>query len=291
MVECSSGKIDPKTLPKVGRDTSLVGLGYDWAVTIDSGVPRSAAATGPEPLGAELAERLTVARMPDGSPEVFATIQGEGASQGVPSTFLRLAVCNLRCSWCDTAYTWDWKRYARAEQTRTASAGELVASIAALAPRNVVITGGEPLIQRRQLVPLARELVALGRRIEVETNGSIAPGPLAEFVAQFNVSPKLLSSGNEGLRTIRPEVLRAFADPSVNAFAKFVVSNPEDVDEVDTIVREAGFQPEHVILMPQGTTAAELNERGRWLANACVARGYRFSTRLHIFLWGDKRGV
>lgn len=236
-------------------------------------------------------ETLIVARMPDGSPEVFATIQGEGASQGAPSTFLRLAVCNLRCSWCDTAYTWDWSRFSRAEQTMTATTAELLDRMTALPPRNVVITGGEPLIQRRQLVPLARDLVARGFRIEVETNGTIAPGELAPFVAQFNVSPKLASSGNEGLVTIRPDVLRSFAAPGLGAFAKFVLTNPEDLVEVDCIVAAAGFRPERVILMPQGVTAADLNERGRWLAVACVERGYRFSTRLHILLWGDKRGV
>lgn len=236
-------------------------------------------------------EALTVARMPDGRPEVFASIQGEGASQGIPSTFVRLAVCNLRCSWCDTAYTWDWNRYEKADQTIAVSPQELVDAIAAFPPRSVVITGGEPLLQRRQLVPLAKQLVERGFRIEVETNGTVTPGPLSEFVAQFNVSPKLQSSGNVALKTLRPAVLRTFSDPAVNAFAKFVVTHPEDIDEVDAVVREAAFRPEQVILMPQGTTAAELNDRGRWVADACVARGYRFSTRLHIYLWGDKRGV
>jgi 7-carboxy-7-deazaguanine synthase len=69
------------------------------------------------------------------------------------------------------------------------------------------------------------------------------------------------------------------------------VTNPEDVDEVDAVVREIGFRPNQVILMPQGTSVSELNKRGRWVANECVTRGYRFSTRLHIYLWGDKRGV
>ena len=236
-----------------------------------------------------MSEPLLVARMPNGEPEIFATIQGEGISAGEPSTFLRLAICNLACSWCDTAYTWDWKRFSRSEQVMEAEAEDLVTRIAALPPRNVVITGGEPLIQRRQLVPVAHELRARGLRISMETNGTIAPGPLTGLIDQYSVSPKLRSAGNEGLVTIRPEVLAEFG-AMPNAFLKFVVTAPEDLEEAARIASTAGFPPARVILMPEGTTAAALNERGRWLAEACTERGYRFSTRLHVLLWGDARG-
>ena len=134
-----------------------------------------------------MSERLLVACMPSGEPEIFATIQGEGVSAGEPSTFLRLAICNLACSWCDTAYTWDWKRFTRAEQVMAAEPGDLVARIASLPPRNVVITGGEPLIQRRQLVPLVSQLKALGLRVSMETNGTIGPGPMAGLIDQYSV--------------------------------------------------------------------------------------------------------
>jgi organic radical activating enzyme len=167
---------------------------------------------------------------------------------------------------------------------------DAVEAIAALPPRNVVITGGEPLLQRRQLAPLVEMLRAAGFRLEVETNGTVAPGELAGIVDQWNVSPKLRSSGNEGLRTVRPEVLRAFAaEPA--AFLKFVISLPGDVDEAGALATEAGFVSDRVILMPEGRTAAELSAKSTWLAEACAAGGFRFSSRLHILIWGDRRGV
>ncbi len=235
-------------------------------------------------------ERLVLARMADGGPEVFASIQGEGVSMGVPSTFVRLAICNLRCAWCDTAYTWDWKRFDRAASTVTLTPDEVAEAVRGLAPRNVVLTGGEPLLQRRQLAPLAERLKGEGYRLEVETNGTVGPGPLGELVDQFNVSPKLAHSGNAGLRRIVPAVLQELAATG-RAWFKFVVASPADLEEVREVCRAAGAEPGRVVLMPEGTTAAVLAERGRWLAEACTREGYRFSTRLHILLWGDRRGV
>ncbi len=235
-------------------------------------------------------EDLLVARMADGGPEIFASIQGEGVSAGLPSTFLRLAICNLRCDWCDTAYTWDWERYDRQASTLTIPAAEAVEAMAALPPRNAVITGGEPLIQRRQLEPLVRGLRARGFRIEVETNGTVAPGELAGLVDQFNVSPKLAHSGNAGFTRIDPPVLHEFA-AHPNAFFKFVIRGEDDLGEVEDLRRQFAIPPGRVVLMPEGRTAAELTTRSPWLAETCTQRGYRFSTRLHILIWGDKRGV
>lgn len=233
---------------------------------------------------------LLLSRMPDGNPEIFSSVQGEGVSAGVPSTFVRLATCNLRCSWCDTAYTWDWDRYDKAEQVLETSTDTVFADVTARPPRNVVITGGEPLIQRRALAPLAERLHEAGFRIEVETNGTVAPGELATFVTQWNVSPKLRHAGNEGLRTLVPEVLRDFAARE-DAFFKLVVQNESDLNEVEALRAEYDIPAERIVLMPEGRTAAELTERSPWLADVCTARGYRFSSRLHILIWGDKRGV
>lgn len=233
---------------------------------------------------------LLVSRMESGAPEIFASVQGEGASAGVPSTFVRLAVCNLQCSWCDTAYTWDWRRYSRDEQVMELDVAAVVAAVAALPPRNVVVTGGEPLLQRHRLAPLLRSLRNDGRRIEVETNGTIPPGELAGLVDQWNVSPKLRHSGNAGLRRINEPALRALLGQP-NAYVKFVVASESDLAEVEEVVGASGARPEQVILMPEGQTAALLAARGAWIADACVARGYRFSTRLHVLLWGDRRGV
>lgn len=230
--------------------------------------------------------------MADGKPEIFSSVQGEGVSAGVASTFVRLATCNLRCSWCDTAYTWDWSRFDRAEQTMELSVDAIAEDVLSRAPRNVVITGGEPLIQRRQLLPLITRLKAAGLRIEIETNGTIAPGELAqsEGVDQWNVSPKLRHAGNEGLDRLPENVLREFASRP-NAFFKFVVQQESDLAEVEALREQFVIPPERVVLMPEGTTAAQLNARSPWLAETCAERGYRFSSRLHILIWGDKRGV
>ncbi len=233
---------------------------------------------------------LLVSRMAHGGPEIFASIQGEGVSMGVPSTFVRLAVCNLRCSWCDTAYTWDWAHYRRDEQILRMAADTVFAMVGGLGPMNVVITGGEPLIQRRQLLPLIEQLKESGLRVEVETNGTITPDGLGELVDQFNVSPKLSHSGNEGLARIRPRALGWFVD-SGRAWFKFVIDREADLDEVEQIRAEFGIAAARVVLMPQGRTADELKATSAGLAETCAARGYRFSTRLHILLWGDKRGV
>ena len=234
--------------------------------------------------------RLLVSRMADGSPEIFASVQGEGVSAGVPSTFVRLATCNLRCSWCDTAYTWDWARFDRSEQVLDTTAEAIEAAVLARAPRNVVITGGEPLIQRRALFPLVRTLKESGFRFEVETNGTIAPGELAGLIDQWNVSPKLRNSGNEGLERLPDGPLGEFARMA-NAYFKFVVAQPSDLAEVETIRARFNIPSNRIVLMPEGTTAAALNARSPWLAELCTERGYRFSSRLHILIWGDKRGV
>ena len=86
-----------------------------------------------------------------------------------------------------------------------------------------------------------------------------------------------------------PDSLRWFTASDVALF-KFVISQREEVLEVEEIVTQYGISPSRVILMPQGTTPTELRERSPWITDECVRAGYRFSTRLHIILWGDERG-
>ncbi len=235
-------------------------------------------------------ETLLLSRMPSGQPEIFASVQGEGASAGLPSTFIRLAICNLACTWCDTAYTWDWSRFDKSEQVIDAPVADVVSTVAGFAPRNVVVTGGEPMVQRRQLLPLVGALKDSGYRIEVETNGTIAPGELGDLVHQWNVSPKLASSGNAPASAIDAAVLRDFA-ALPGSFFKFVICEPPDIGEAAGIAAAAGMPASRVILMPEGRSPDELTPRSAWLAEACTVRGFRFSSRLHILIWGDKRGV
>jgi len=228
--------------------------------------------------------------MPSGEPEIFRSVQGEGVSVGTPTVFLRLATCNLACSWCDTKYTWDWDSYDFDEQVMPMEESDLEERILGFDLPHLVITGGEPLMQQKALGPLALSLNLRGLFCEVETNGTLAPQPeMVDAVSQWNVSPKLGNSGNGRDRREVPEALRAFRDLET-AYFKFVVVDPSDIDEVLSLSNKHDLPAERVVLMPEGTSAAAINDRGRWLAEACAEHGFRFSTRLHILLWGDQRG-
>ncbi|MCY4619103.1 MAG: 7-carboxy-7-deazaguanine synthase QueE [Chloroflexi bacterium] len=233
---------------------------------------------------------LKIARLPSGEPEVFASIQGEGNSAGRPSTFVRLSLCNLSCAWCDTRYTWDWEHYDPNSEIVGVESAEIVWLVTELGVENVVITGGEPLLQQHGLSVVAESLVQAGYRIEIETNGTLEPQiALKERVAQWNVSPKLFNSGNALDRRLVDRPLRWFAGTE-QAWFKFVIDAPTDLEEVATLVHHYRIPRDRVILMPQGTTAVELGDRSAWLAEVCARQGYRFSTRMHILLWGDERG-
>ena len=228
--------------------------------------------------------------MPSGEPEIFRSVQGEGVSAGTPTVFLRLATCNLACSWCDTKYTWDWDSYDFDQQVMPMQESDLEKRILDFDLPHLVITGGEPLMQQKALAPLAQSLKQRGFFCEVETNGTLAPQQeMVDAVSQWNVSPKLDNSGNDQDRREVPEALQAFRDLD-SAYFKFVVVGPSDIDEVLGLIEKHDLPADRVILMPEGATAAAINDRGRWLAEACAENGFRFSTRLHILLWGDQRG-
>jgi organic radical activating enzyme len=232
---------------------------------------------------------LTLSRLPSGDPEIFASVQGEGVSQGVPSVFVRLSGCNLKCTWCDTKYTWDWTTYDPKVESIRLDPLDVADRVEATAVRNVVITGGEPLQQQRTLLALVSRLKEREHRVEVETNGTYPPSAiLAELIDQWNVSPKLANSGNDAGRE-KPAALTWFA-AQPNAYFKFVVVEPADLAEIEQLVERYGVPAERVLLMPEGRTPAALAERSRWLVDVCRQRGYRFTTRLHVLLWGDQRG-
>ena len=220
--------------------------------------------------------------------EVFASLQGEGASVGMPATFLRLGDCNLSCQYCDTAYSWDWRRYDRKLELFEEPVLVTAARIRQLAPRRLVITGGEPLLQQAALEPLVQELREFC--VEVETNATIVPSQgLLEGVTQWNASPKLASSGMPQPQRAKPEVLAALLGTQ-RAWLKFVVTGTEDLDEIRQLVQSSQWPVEKVILMPEARTAAELRDRSTPIAEAAMQHGYRFSTRLHVLLWQNARG-
>jgi organic radical activating enzyme len=226
--------------------------------------------------------------MPSGEPEIFLSVQGEGRTAGTPSAFVRLATCNLACTWCDTSYTWDWGSFEYEAQVMTMEAGDVYARVEGLGTRNVVITGGEPLLQN--LDPLVSDLKRAGHSVEVETNGTIAPSPkLLINVTRWNVSPKIASSGNTRAKREVPDALRTFADLP-NADWKFVIVDMPDVDEAARLADSYGVPPDRVVLMPEGAKSADIQAKSSWLAAEAVERGLRFSSRLQVLLWGAERG-
>ncbi len=231
--------------------------------------------------------------VPPGPPllvaEVFGpTFQGEGPSAGQQAMFVRLSRCNLHCPGCDTPYTWDTSRFdLRAHTVRTPVA-DLAADVLAASPRLVVITGGEPLLQQPRVTQLVRRLVAAGRRVEIETNGTIAPQPeLVEVVERFNVSPKLPSFAAAGDEPINAAALAAFVETGRAVF-KFVVSAPDDFDVIAALADRHGLAP--IWVMPAGTRSSQLVSDLRRVADETLRRGWNLSGRLHVLLWEDTRG-
>lgn len=222
--------------------------------------------------------------------EIFYSLQGEGTNIGVPSIFIRTALCNLQCSWCDTKYTWDWNQYDYNIEVRELHFSDIEDLLSRFSAQNLVITGGEPLLQQESLARLL-EGIRFSRFVtEIETNGTIKPIPqLEKCVNQWNVSPKLSNSNNR-LAIDHPASIEYFTN-SKKSFFKFVVQNTIDVDEVKQFVDRYGISNDKVILMPQAQTKDELMERSGFVAEEAKKNCYRFSTRLQVSLWSRKRGV
>jgi organic radical activating enzyme len=250
---------------------------------------------------------MKLAKLHEG-PEIFHTIQGEGVSAGLPAIFVRASHCNLHCRWCDTDYTWNFEgtpwphdldatpgyaKHRRDEVTLEISPEEIATELNRYPTRRVVLTGGEPLLQQDDWLKLIEILRAEDPAwiFEVETNGTRIPDPALDAqIDQFNVSPKLANSGMDESTRIQPEALKHFAQ-SPKAWFKFVVSQADDLAEIDLLIARFSLPSERILLMPEGRTSAELDRHGQELAGLCLARGWRFSDRLHVRLWGDQRGV
>ncbi|MEE1931515.1 7-carboxy-7-deazaguanine synthase QueE [Streptomyces sp. TRM 70351] len=216
------------------------------------------------------------------------TFQGEGPSCGHPALFIRLSRCNLTCAKCDTKESWDTSRFDLREWSTRRTVADLVAWAASSPVELVVITGGEPLLQQTRLVPLVQALLAAGKRVEFETNGTITPLPeLLIGKVRFNVSPKIASFGVDEAKSLVPAALKAFVESGRAAF-KFVASSVADLDRIAELTDTHRLAP--VWVMHEGTTAEAITETARVLADAVAARHWHFTTRLHVLAFANARG-
>jgi organic radical activating enzyme len=228
--------------------------------------------------------------------QIFATLQGEGVTSGSKAVFLRLHFCNLKCSWCDTTYTWnknnpefwqepqDWS-FPQTVNKIEKSWQEKFSPDTPISEKRVVITGGEPLLQQNKIVEVIKHLP--NWNVEIETNGTIMPLPELSN-CQFNCSPKLENSGNEKQKRYKPEVLE-FINSLPNSWFKFVVSETKDLEEIDQIVSECGLIPEKILIMPEGHTIESTSKHLTTVEKAVSERGWKVAKRNQLEWFGNKR--
>lgn len=224
--------------------------------------------------------------------EIYRSRQGEGSLTGTDSVFIRASGCNLRCWFCDTPYT-SWQ-----PEGEDQSVAEIVAQTLDLEAQHVVITGGEPLLFA-EMLPLCEQLSAAGKHITMETAGTLFLPVVCDLMS---ISPKLAGStpsleraGKWAARHERSRHVPQVIEKLTTQYAyqmKFVVDTPEDLVEIEAYLTEfPHLSRERVLLMPQGTNAAELEKKAAWLVPYCAEQGFVYCPRMHIQWYGATRGT
>ncbi len=232
---------------------------------------------------------------------IFHTIQGEGSRIGRPCVFIRLTMCNLRCAWtnpdgtitrCDTPHT------SFEPEIDIHDIDSVVNAVAKYPVEDVVMSGGEPFFQK-SVVELIAKLRECNYHVTVETNGTIYRKSQATLLS---ISPKLSSSSScptEGRRQERNRInIKSLSEMVLNHKYqfKFVVNTKEDIVEIQQLAN-AIYQEskvdiyENIWLMPQGVSAEQFDERTPWIAEVCKRYNWKMTDRLHIRIWGARKGV
>ncbi len=234
------------------------------------------------------------------------TLQGEGILAGVPSIFIRLAGCNMRCLWpnggapipCDTPQAQTH------EKSRTLAVEAIADTLSHHrgAINHLVVSGGEPLLQATPLLELFRLLKDTDQsspfHITVETNGSIFHTELAHYIDLISISPKL--SEVQGKTCVpEPEYIRSIqqwlnSKPEDNALQlKFVVGRAEDEAGITSqfLAHLEGYQHHPILLMPLGASPEQLAASTPVCLELALRRNWRYSPRLHVDLWGNRPGL
>ncbi|KAA3635811.1 MAG: 7-carboxy-7-deazaguanine synthase QueE [Calditrichaeota bacterium] len=226
--------------------------------------------------------------------EIFYSIQGEGILSGTPSLFIRTSGCNLRCNWCDTDYA-SWNP--QGEEKTIGSLNEFIVSHPAT---HIVLTGGEPMIAK-DVSTLCSFVSDLGKHLTIETAGTVAPNGIKCSLA--SLSPKLSNSTpdsrvseNWQKRHERDRINLGFLRLWIDNYEyqlKFVISSREDVPEILELLKllDRDIPNEKVLLMPEGVTKEQLEEKKQFVSELCKEYGFRYCDRLHIALYGNKRGT
>jgi len=203
---------------------------------------------------------------------IFKSIQGEGLHIGRPASFIRLAGCNLKCTWCDTKYAFEDGKEMTIEQILEEVAGSQL----------VVITGGEPLIQ--DISELVKALASYAHEVHVETNGTIPPYHDYRYTAHFVVSPKLPSSGM--WIHLNKDALKKFRATKKAEF-KFVIADYKDFMAMYNIVGELKLLP--CVLQPINNSKSVAKKIIKWVYKH-HALSARVLPQYHRYLWGGERG-
>jgi 7-carboxy-7-deazaguanine synthase len=224
----------------------------------------------------------------------FDTIQGEGVWTGYPATFLRLQGCTLNCSYCDTTEVWRYgSPYTFIELFDLMSDKNIVEQLRK--GQHLVITGGSPLLQQDHFYDF---IFAFFKRfnfkpfIEIENECVIMPqATLVGIVDCWNNSPKLTSSNISFEKRYKPEVINYMSQLD-NSWFKFVISSPDEWNEIDTIfLLPAIIKRNQIILMPEGMTEDEIKLKREIVIETAIENHVRYCTREHIMVWGRRTGI
>ena len=223
--------------------------------------------------------------------EIFHSLSGEGVHAGIPTVFVRLAGCNLRCSYCDSAYAWN------SEDGEEISVDEVAKRVRSFRSGGwCLITGGNPLYQVGDVHKLVQELKDAAYLVEIEENGSIDPPDWFRIVDSWVTDVKCPSSG-PSYGSFRTRWLKRLRKRDS---LKFVVGTQEDLDFVRGFLNNTRLRPT-VLVSPvtgillnkkEGTISEYWNRE--WLQECtefCKVQNVRLSLQIHKIIYGDKRGV
>ncbi len=245
---------------------------------------------------------ITLSNKQSNIPEVFFSLQGEGPHIGRPSVFIRTSGCNLYCIWCDTPYTWNWEgtkyphenqaKFNKSEEQTNLLSTELTQQVLHYDCKNIVLTGGEPLVQAQALSHFCKLLRHTGDFvIDLETNGTILPEKnIDQYVNTYVCSPKLSNSEIPQNLRLKNDTLAWFAQ-SDKSYFKFVINKESDFSEIESIVSELDINKDRVYIMCKALDLSTLASKQNYAAAKALEYGYRYSDRLHLRLYGNKRGT